>query len=211
MDMRQDALDKANDDPHGTSARILDAAEDLFAEHGYAGTSTRAIATRARVPFGALHYHWGSKKHLWEAVFKRLAESTRDTILANLKPGSTMGETLDNITDAFVERLIASPNTVRLSYRMTLERRELHVAGHQDAIRELAAFGAGLLRDAGADPALDTAAAFLVISNAFIGAIADWDAQEVMLGGTVLASRAARERVRAELRRVARAVFKVSD
>jgi AcrR family transcriptional regulator len=209
--MRQDALDKANDDPRGTSARILDAAEDLFAEHGYAGTSTRAIAQRARVPFGALHYHWGSKKHLWEAVFKRLGESTRDTILANFKPGGSIGETLDSMTDAFVERLITSPNTVRLSYRMTLERRELHVAGYHDTIRELAALGAGLLRDAGADPSLDAPAAFLVISNAFLGAIADWDAQEVLLGGTVLASRAARDRVRAELRRVARAVFKVSD
>ena len=205
--MRQDVLDKARDDPRGTAARVLDAAEDLFAEHGYAGTSTRAIARRARVPFGAVHYHWGSKKQLWEAVFQRLGEQTRDTILRNVPPGGTMEETLDRLVDVFLDRLIANPNTVRLSYRMTLERRELHVAGYHEMIRQLSEVGSALLREAGADPALDAPAAFVVISNAFIGAIADWDAQEVMLGGSVITSRPARERLRAELRRLARATF----
>ena len=209
--MRQDALDKATDDPRGTAARILDAAEDLFAEHGYAGASTRAIAARAHVPFGALHYHWGSKKHLWEAVFKRIGEGTRETILRNFTPGKTIGETLDNISNAFVDRLIAGPNMVRLAYRITLEPRALHTPGFQDTIRELAELGSRVLRDAGADPSLDAPAAFLVISNAFMGAIADWEGQEVLLGGTVLSSRPARERLRVELRRVARAVFNVSD
>ena len=64
--MRQDVLAKALDDPAGTPARILDAAEQVFAERGYAGTSTREIARRAGVPFGALHYYWGSKKLLWD-------------------------------------------------------------------------------------------------------------------------------------------------
>src|SRR5439155_5649321 len=69
--MRQEVLDKAREDPRGTPARILDAAEDVFAAEGYAGASMRDIARRAEVPFGALHYHWGSKKQLWEAVFTR--------------------------------------------------------------------------------------------------------------------------------------------
>ena len=75
--MRQEVLDKARDDPHGTPARLLDAAEEVFAEGGYAGAATREIARRAGVPFGALHYHWGSKRQLWEAVFKRLGERTQ--------------------------------------------------------------------------------------------------------------------------------------
>jgi len=74
--MRQEVLDKARDDPHGTPARLLAAAEEVFAEGGYAGAATREIARRAGVPFGALHYHWGSKRQLWEAVFKRLGERT---------------------------------------------------------------------------------------------------------------------------------------
>jgi len=39
--MRQEVLDKARDDPHGTPARLLDAAEEVFAEGGYAGAATR--------------------------------------------------------------------------------------------------------------------------------------------------------------------------
>src|SRR5439155_1275112 len=42
--MRQEALDKAREDPRGTPARILDAAEDVFAEQGYGAASTGELA-----------------------------------------------------------------------------------------------------------------------------------------------------------------------
>src|SRR5437764_12231611 len=125
--MRQEALDKARENPRGTPARILDAAEDVFAEQGYGAASTREMARRAGVPFGALHYHWGSKKQLWEAVFARLGDRTRDTIMRNLKPGNSAAELADNLVDAFLDLLIATPNTVRLAHRMTLEPGELHL------------------------------------------------------------------------------------
>ena len=102
--MRQEALDKAREDPSGTPARILDAAEDVFAEQGYGAASTREMARRAGVPFGALHYHWGSKKQLWEAVFKRLGERTRETIMRNLRPGTTRRELhLKSVREMFGE------------------------------------------------------------------------------------------------------------
>src|SRR2546425_8480063 len=125
--MRQEVLDKAREDPRGTPARILDAAEDVFAAEGYAGASMRDIARRADVPFGALHYHWGSKKQLWEAVFTRLGDRTRDTIMRNLKPGNTAGELIDNLVDSFLDLLISKPNTVRLAFRMALERDEMRL------------------------------------------------------------------------------------
>ena len=131
--MRQEALDKAREDPSGTPARILDAAEDVFAEQGYGAASTREMARRAGVPFGALHYHWGSKQHLWEAVFKRLGERTRETIMRNLRPGTTRRELSDNLVDSFLDLLVAHPNTTRLAHRMCLERRELHLK----SVREL--------------------------------------------------------------------------
>src|SRR5919197_3674803 len=101
--MREDVLRKAADDPRGTAARILDAAEEVFAEEGYLAASTRWIAKRARVPFGALHYHWGSKKQLWEAVWRRLDERTRETVLRNLVPGRSPRETINNMVDAFMD------------------------------------------------------------------------------------------------------------
>jgi len=209
--MRQEVLDKARDDPHGTPARLLDAAEEVFAEGGYAGAATREIARRAGVPFGALHYHWGSKRQLWEAVFKRLGERTRDTLMRNLVPGRTPGETLDNLTDAFFAMLIANPNTTRLAYRMALERQELHLLSIRQVFRELSELGVGTFRDLLPDAEIDAPAAIHVVASAFIAAIADVDGQEDFLGGSVFTSRPARERLRAELRRMARAIFKVSD
>ena len=54
-----------------TQDKILDAAEDLFVEHGFAATSLRAIATRAAVNLAATNYHFGSKEGLLAAVIHR--------------------------------------------------------------------------------------------------------------------------------------------
>jgi AcrR family transcriptional regulator len=54
-----------------TKTRILDAAEKLFSEHGFAGTSVRAITAEANVNLAAVHYHFGSKEAVIRAVFAR--------------------------------------------------------------------------------------------------------------------------------------------
>jgi len=56
---------------NATKARILDAAESLFMEHGYEATSLRAITARADVNLAAVHYHFGSKEELFQAVLAR--------------------------------------------------------------------------------------------------------------------------------------------
>ena len=59
------------DDAPDTATRILDAAESLFIEQGFAATSVRAIARHAGVNLGATHYHFGSKEGLLAAVVHR--------------------------------------------------------------------------------------------------------------------------------------------
>lgn len=54
-----------------TKHRILDAAETLFMEQGFEGTSLRAITAAAGVNLAAVHYHFGSKEVLFEAVLTR--------------------------------------------------------------------------------------------------------------------------------------------
>lgn len=54
-----------------TVERILDAAEALFSEKGFAETSLRNITTKAGVNLAAVNYHFGSKKALIQAVFAR--------------------------------------------------------------------------------------------------------------------------------------------
>ena len=54
-----------------TARSILDAAEELFSERGFAETSLRNITTKADVNLAAVNYHFGSKKSLIQAVFAR--------------------------------------------------------------------------------------------------------------------------------------------
>ncbi|MYD72079.1 MAG: TetR/AcrR family transcriptional regulator [Acidobacteria bacterium] len=55
----------------GTKERILDAAERLFGERGFASTSLRDITAGAGVNVASVNYHFGSKEALLEAVLER--------------------------------------------------------------------------------------------------------------------------------------------
>ncbi len=81
MSRQADHRDKQQPD---TQARILNAAEMLFAERGYAATSLRAIASAADVNLAATHYHFGSKKHLLSTVFHRRIDPINEARLAGL-------------------------------------------------------------------------------------------------------------------------------
>ena len=54
-----------------TKEVILDAAEQLFSEQGFASTSLRAITATAGVNLAAVNYHFGSKNDLAKAVLAR--------------------------------------------------------------------------------------------------------------------------------------------
>ncbi len=53
-----------------TRDRLLDAAVDLFARHGFHGTSIRDIAEGAGANVAAGHYHYGSKEGLYLEVLR---------------------------------------------------------------------------------------------------------------------------------------------
>ena len=57
-----------------TKARIINAAERLFAEQGFAQTSMREITAKAEVNLAAVNYHFGNKNNLIQAVFQRYFE-----------------------------------------------------------------------------------------------------------------------------------------
>jgi TetR/AcrR family transcriptional regulator len=56
----------------GTAARILDAAEAHFAQHGYDATSLADIADDVRIRAPSLYRHFASKRDLYVAVLERL-------------------------------------------------------------------------------------------------------------------------------------------
>ena len=68
-----------------TRERLLDVAEALFAERGIGSTSLRKITSAAGVNLAAVHYHFGSKEGLLDAVIGRQAEPVNAARLAELE------------------------------------------------------------------------------------------------------------------------------
>jgi AcrR family transcriptional regulator len=68
-----------------TKRALVDVAEELFTEHGYASTSLDAIVAGARVTKGALYHHFSGKQALFEAVFERVEADASKTINGSLK------------------------------------------------------------------------------------------------------------------------------
>ena len=85
--MAKSALDKAREAPGSTKARILGAAEEVFAARGFEGASTREIAGRAGVNISSLHYHWESKETLYLTVFRAISDRIVDLLRDTLAPG----------------------------------------------------------------------------------------------------------------------------
>lgn len=61
-------------DKHPTRERILDAAEELFANRGYEGVSVRQIMSQADADVSLAYYHFKSKKDLFDQVMLRRVE-----------------------------------------------------------------------------------------------------------------------------------------
>jgi AcrR family transcriptional regulator len=91
-----------------TKDRILGAAEELFALHGFAGTSLRQVTSRADVNIAAVNYHFGSKENLVNEVFRRRMDEMSALRLSRLKAAIQQhpGE-LEPVLAAFVEPALA--------------------------------------------------------------------------------------------------------
>ncbi len=91
-----------------TKDRILGAAEELFAQHGFGGTSLRQVTSRADVNIAAVNYHFGSKENLVNEVFRRRMDEMSAQRLARLRTAQEQhpGQ-LEAILAAFVEPALA--------------------------------------------------------------------------------------------------------
>lgn len=76
------------DERNDTKQALILAAGELFAEHGYEGTSIRAIAEKAGANVAAISYHFGSKGKLYVATVRYVVHSDE---------GSPVHELLDHV------------------------------------------------------------------------------------------------------------------
>ena len=88
-----------------TREAILDAAEDLFSKHGFYGVTIREVAREAGVDTALVHYYFGAKRGLFDAVFiRRAAVWNSERVDAINRYVAETGEamTLEGILEAFL-------------------------------------------------------------------------------------------------------------
>ncbi|MEZ5967168.1 MAG: TetR/AcrR family transcriptional regulator [Planctomycetota bacterium] len=93
--------------PTDTKARILDAAEQLFSQRGFAATSTRDITAAAAVNLAAVNYHFGAKAELVREVFRRRFGALNDERLARLARAEAEATPAAPSVPAIVRALVA--------------------------------------------------------------------------------------------------------
>jgi len=96
-----------------TRDRLLDAAEQLFAKHGYSDVSTRQIADEAKANSAAVHYHFGSKEALLDAVFRRRLDPLNRVRIERIKASVASGKEpdIEELIRAFLEPPLTLPET----------------------------------------------------------------------------------------------------
>jgi AcrR family transcriptional regulator len=86
---------------------IMESAEKLFAEKGFAGTSVRDIAEEAGVNLAMISYYFGSKEKLLEAIFRYRGEYIK-LQLENMIQNKTMSslEKMMILMDNYINRIM---------------------------------------------------------------------------------------------------------
>lgn len=95
--------DRPRGSPPDTKERLLDAAERLFAERGFEGTSMRAVTQAAGAAVSAANYHFGSKLALLGATLRRRVgpfNRRRLELLDSLEVGGAV-PSVEQILDAY--------------------------------------------------------------------------------------------------------------
>lgn len=114
---------RRHDPERGT--RILDAALDVLAERGVAGTTHRHIAARADVPLGSVTYHFSSLADLQAQAFARYVELQSAEFERAFDGVETTGQLVEVLTE-FVHSGLARRRSACLGF-------ELHLAALRDA------------------------------------------------------------------------------
>jgi len=117
-------------DGERTRERILEAALPLFARHGYAGASIRAIAKAAGVNVATLAYHFEDKDGLYLTVVQRLHEDLSAEV-PEVAIGSSPAATVESIVRTGYAFVMAHRQHIRLLMRNVLDE-----GGHRDVVMD---------------------------------------------------------------------------
>lgn len=105
--------------------RIIDAALDVIASRGVAGTSHRKIAEHAGVPLGSMTYHFTSMDQLLGEAFRRFADAIADGFEVRLGTAANADAARKAVVDLIHADLLDSQRDLVLTLELyTLAARE---------------------------------------------------------------------------------------
>jgi len=206
------ALEKAREAPRSTKARILRAAEEVFATRGFEGASTREIAARAGVNISSLHYHWASKETLYLAVFHdvfdRIVALLRDALDTIQREGVTdRRAVIEQMMTLLFDFFTAHPNVPKLLMRRIVEGGDVESGVQQEVLAPAWAVFADWLGRLGQRPSDIEARLFMLsVHSVFMVYLLDGPAYRSLLGGSVRES-PLREQVLAHVTRLVHALL----
>jgi len=123
------------EDKERTRARILAAAIDVFAEHGYEGAATREICGRAGVNGAALNYHFRSKQQMWLAVCDEVSVRMQRIAFDSVSLELTPRDALRRFLGALFDGLVVDPRPAQILVWSAMQSRNKDVARALEAFR----------------------------------------------------------------------------
>src|SRR6202451_220700 len=100
-----------------TRERVLAVAQNLFAEHGYRGTSLRDIARRIGIKAPSLLHHFPSKEQLYLAVLDKMFESLEDAANAIAWGRESRQERMRQAVGNAIDFIASHPDFVRIMWK----------------------------------------------------------------------------------------------
>jgi AcrR family transcriptional regulator len=203
----QTAPEKRREAPPSTKAKILATAQRVFAARGFAGASTREIASQAGVNISSLHYHWESKETLYRGVFESIYE--RILALASGTIPEDPGErkvdraAIENSMAALFDFFADHPDIARLLMRRFIENEDGPAEIEADVLAPAWGVFDGWIheRGGGAVAELDVPLFMLTMYIVVMMLVLDSRHAVSLLGGSMTDSRT-RERVRRHVARL---------
>ncbi len=116
----------------GSRDKILDAAEALFAQRGFAGIGMREVAEVAGLGKSSLFHHFRSKAELYAAVVGRILDLLEQRLTAALAAGGEPLARLDRWLDTLIDTLAEHPTAPRLLLRSLFEDDDLTGASEEE-------------------------------------------------------------------------------
>jgi AcrR family transcriptional regulator len=114
--------------------RLLDAAEELFCERGFKGTSIRDIAASAGCNIASVNYYFGSKEKLYEEVWRRHLIPMRDAriesvnkVMSQAKAQPELEELLRSFAYTFVGSMVDARGASQLCRLIAREYIDSHL------------------------------------------------------------------------------------